>query len=112
MAERFLAGGCSLITSLVNRVKTEDPIAVTILFVLMSMRQPLQQLVEDDNGFGSVPHTSPQASLHSVTAYYAVACLASRRVTVYADYVTVGRPRENNAIIKFKTLLPSLTEVQ
>jgi hypothetical protein len=89
------------------------PIAVTIFLVLMSMRQPLQKMVEDDIGFSSVPHPSPRASLHSVTAYYAVACLASRRVTVYTDYVTVGRPRENNAIILTKKhFLPSLTEVQ
>ncbi len=103
-----------LITSLViNRVKTEDPIAVTIFFVLMSKRQPLQKVVQDDIGFGSVPHTSPQASLHSVTDYYAVACQASRRVTVYTDYVTVGRPCENNAIIVTKnTFYHSLTEVQ
>ncbi len=76
---------------------------MTTFFVLMSIRHPLQKMVQDDIGFGSVPtNTSPQASLHSVTAYYAVACLASRRVTVYTDYVTVGRPRENNAIIVTK----------
>ncbi len=93
-----------MIASLVNRVKTEEPIAVTIFFVLMSMRQPLPKMVEDDFGFGSVPHPSPQASLHSVTAYYAVACLASRRVTVYTYYVTVTieRPRGNTDILVTK----------